>query len=65
MDNRGQTTFEYLLLVGGVVVLGVLVVYLLTTSVKSSAKDVNQQLQQTTGALNKATSKYAQNISNI
>lgn len=65
MDNRGQTTFEYLLLVGGVVVLGVLVVYLLTSSVKSSAKDVNQQLQQTTQALNTATNKYVQNIKNI
>ncbi len=65
MDNRGQTTFEYLLLVGGVVVLGVLVIYLLTSSVKGSAKDVNQQLQQTTQALNTATNKYAQNIKNI
>ncbi len=65
MDNRGQTTFEYLLLVGGVVVLGVLVIYLLTSSVKSSASDVNQQVQQTTQALNTATSKYVQNIKNI
>ncbi len=65
MDNRGQTTFEYLLLVGGVVVLGVLVVYLLTTSVKSSATDINEQLKQTTTALNTATNRYANNIANI
>ena len=65
MDNRGQTTFEYLLLVGGVVVLGVLVVYLLTTSVKSSASDVNQQLKQTTEALNTATNKVNAKIKNV
>ena len=65
MDSRGQTTFEYLLLVGGVVVLGVLVVYLLTTSVKSSATDVNKQLQQTTQAMTQATGNYANKLKNI
>ena len=64
MDSRGQTTFEYLLLVGGVVVLGVLVVYLLTTSVKSSATDVNKQLQQTTQSLSSATSTVNTKIQN-
>ncbi len=41
MDNRGQTTFEYLLLVGGVVILAVLVIYMLTSGVKSSATDIS------------------------
>lgn len=41
MDNRGQTTFEYLLLVGGVVILAVFVIYMLTTGVQSSSENVN------------------------
>jgi len=41
MDNRGQTTFEYLLLVGGVVILAVLVIYMLTSGVQGSAQDVS------------------------
>ncbi len=51
MDNRGQTTFEYLLLVGGVVILAVLVVYMLTTGVKGSATDVNKTIGKATNKL--------------
>jgi uncharacterized protein (UPF0333 family) len=44
MDNRGQTTFEYLLLVGGVVILAVLVIWMLTSGVQGSATDVNESI---------------------
>ncbi len=60
MENRGQTTFEYLLLVGGVVILAILVIYMLTSGVQNSSSDVNKTIGQAT---NKLTSK-AQNIIN-
>ncbi len=62
MDNRGQTTFEYLLLVGGVVILAVLVIYMLTSGVKSSATDVNETV---TGATNKLTSEANEVVEEI
>ena len=58
MDNRGQTTFEYLLLVGGVVILAVLVVYMLTTGVQSSATDVNK-------TIGKATKRFSEEVNEI
>lgn len=51
MDNRGQTTFEYLLLVGGVVILAVLVIWMLTSGVQGSAQDVNATIGQATNKL--------------
>ena len=60
MDNRGQTTFEYLLLVGGVVILAVLVVYMLTSGVRSSATDVNK----TIGAATNTLTSGAENVMN-
>ncbi|NPA76523.1 MAG: class III signal peptide-containing protein [Candidatus Diapherotrites archaeon] len=65
MDNRGQTTFEYLLLVGGVVVLGVLVIYMLTSSVRSSARDVNRTVSNATGALTNKAQNYINYIQDI
>ena len=47
MDNRGQTTFEYLLLVGGVVILAVLIIWMLTTGVQASGGEVNETLVNT------------------
>ena len=58
MDNRGQTTFEYLLLVGGVVILAVLVIYMLTSGVRSSATDVNK----TIGAATNTLTSGAENV---
>ncbi len=62
MDRKGQTTFEYLLLVGGVVILAVLVIYMLTQSMQSSAKDVNQTV---TGGTKKLTSEANEVIQKI
>ncbi len=58
MDNRGQTTFEYLLLVGGVVILAVLVIYMLTSGVQSSASEVN-------GVIVSATNRFSQRVNDI
>ena len=57
-DNRGQTTFEYLLLVGGVVILAVLVIYMLTSGVQSSASEVN-------GVIVSATNRFSQRVNDI
>ena len=58
MDNRGQTTFEYLLLVGGVVILAVLVIYMLTSGVQSSATEIN-------ATIGRATRKFAEEVNDI
>ena len=47
MDNRGQTTFEYLLLVGGVVILAVLIIWMLTSGAKASGQEVNEAVRGT------------------
>lgn len=62
MDNRGQTTFEYLLLVGGVVLLAVLVIYMLTTGVQGGAKDVNETIGK---GVNKLVTEANEVIENI
>ena len=51
MDSRGQTTFEYLLLVGGVVMLAVLIIWMLTTGVESSSRNVNATIGSATNTM--------------
>ena len=65
MDNRGQTTFEYLLLVGGVVILAVLIIWMLTTGVQASGGEVNQTLKQTTNKLATEANQIANKIKDI
>lgn len=62
MDNRGQTTFEYLLLVGGVVVLAALVIYMLTTSIKTSGSEVNKTTSGVVSKITEEANEIAQNI---
>jgi len=62
MDNRGQTTFEYLLLVGGVVILAVLIIWMLTTGVQASGGEINQTLGQTTNRLATEANEIANEI---
>ncbi len=62
MDSRGQTTFEYLLLVGGVVVLALVVVYMLTQSAQSAGTEVNQTTQQVVKELNNKAMNVVQKL---
>ncbi len=57
-DDRAQTTFEYLLLVGGVVVLALVVVWMLT----QSAQSAGQTVQQTTTGVVTELNKKAFNV---
>ena len=62
MDNRGQTTFEYLLLVGGVVILAVLIIYMLTSGVQESSKEVNEALSSATDEVADEANRIASSI---
>ena len=56
--DKGQTTFEYLLLVGGAVLFAVLVIYMLTTGLQESAIDVNETVTGIVNRLVNVTEKY-------
>ncbi len=62
MDSRGQTTFEYLLLVGGVVVLALVVVYMLTQSAQSAGAEVNQTTHEVVSELNNKAMNVVQKL---
>lgn len=62
MDNRGQTTFEYLLLVGGVVILAVLIIYMLTSGVQESSREVNEALGSATNEVTEEANRIASSI---
>ncbi len=62
MDSRGQTTFEYLLLVGGVVVLALVVVYMLTHSAQSAGSEINESTKQVVSELNNKAVNIVQNL---
>ena len=62
MDRKGQTTFEYLLLVGGVVILAVLVIYMLTQSMQTSAKQTSSTIE---GGAQKLTTEANEVINKI
>ncbi len=62
MDSRGQTTFEYLLLVGGVVVLALVVVYMLTHSAQSAGSEINASTGQVVSELNNKAVNIVQNL---
>ena len=61
-DQRGQTTFEYLLLVGGVVVLALVVVWMLTQSAQGAGAGVNATTGQVVSELNKKALNVVKNI---
>ncbi len=63
MDRKGQTTFEYLLLVGGVVILAVLVIYMLTQSMQTSAKQTSATISGGAQKLTSEANKVIQDIS--
>jgi len=56
--DKGQTTFEYLLLVGGTVLLAVLAVSGLTLGIQESARDVDETVTGIVGRFVKVTEKY-------
>jgi len=56
--DKGQTTFEYLLLVGGAVILAVLVIYMLTSGVQESARDVNETINEIVSRFAKVAEEY-------
>ncbi len=62
MDEKGQTTFEYLLLVGGVVVLALVVVWMLTQSAQGAGSGVNATTSQVVSELNEKALNVVKNI---
>ena len=56
--DRGQTTFEYLLLVGGAVLLAVVAVSGLTLGIQESARDVDETVTGIVGRFAEVTEKY-------
>ena len=61
--RRGpQTTFEYLLLVGGVVVLALVVVYMLTHSAQSAGSEISTTTQQAVEEFNNKVMNVVQKI---
>ncbi len=62
MDERGQATFEYLLLAGGVVVLALLVIALMTNALQSAGSETNQLVHQGISEINQEFNKWAQQL---
>ena len=51
MDERGQTTFEYLLLAGGVIILALLVIGIMSGAIKTGGTELNETVQQGIGKI--------------
>lgn len=62
MDGRGQTTFEYLLLVGGAVIIAITTIYFMTTGLQESAKDVTNTFENAVQKMSKTAEKYVEKI---
>ncbi len=54
MDERGQTTFEYLLLAGGVIVLALLIIGIMSGAIQLGGQELNETVEK---GLNKLQEK--------
>ena len=59
-DGKGQTVFEYLLLVGGAVLIAVLAVHTLISGLQGGAEEVTDAVREAVSGMKDAVNEYLQ-----
>ena len=62
---RSQGTFEYILLLGGIIIVALLVVNTIISSGKGMSTETNKHLSNISGELNNKMNELEQNLQNI
>lgn len=65
LGEKGQTTFEYLLLVGGAVLLAVIVIHMMLSGLQSSAENVQDTFAGSISKMKSVAEDYLQKLENI